>query len=163
MKIQRENTNDENPFYGLRNKAFNLTPADIGIALDKNEQVYAAVVDMPFPKGKIVTLVCIIDGTVSLYYNTGGGLLGLGQKHEAIRKAGGSFLYSAGQTLKFLNSTTQFNLPDGNLAFVYLFAGNGVYKAQFNMSHTEKCDKHLQFLNFLIQNTLNKIRENTNI
>lgn len=161
-KSKKKSSTDENPFYGLRNQALTMKPEDIGITLDNNEQVFAAVVDMPLPNGKIVTLVCFFDGTVSLYNSTGGGLLGLGQKHESIRKAGGSFLYSAGQTLKFLNKTTQFDLPNGNLAFVYLLTNDGAYKAEYNMSNTQKSDKHIQFLNFLIQNTLNTIRENTN-
>ncbi len=154
-------TSHDIAYLGLRNQALATTPSDIGLSLENNEQVYTAVVDIPISKEKIVSLVCFFDGTVSLYYSTGGGLLGIGQKHESVRQAGGSFLYSAGQALKYLKKTSQYDLPDGDLAFVFLLTGDGVYKAEFNMSKIDKYEKPIQFLNFLIQNILCKIRENT--
>ena len=159
-KFKNKKTEKINPYHGLREQALSIKPADIGVTLDSNEQVYAAVVDMPFPDGRIATLACIYDGTVSLYYSTGGGLLGMGQKYEEVRSAGYSFLINAGQTLKYLKKTDSFGLPLDSNAFVYLLAGDGVYKTEFNMSNVGTEEKHNQFLNYFIQNTLNKVREN---
>lgn len=90
-------------YLGLRQQALDMKAIDIGVTLDNNEQVYGAVVDMPTSDNKnIATLVCFFDGTVSLYYSTGGGLLGFGQTYEEVRKAGMSFLFSAVQVLPIM-------------------------------------------------------------
>lgn len=67
MKIRIDTT-----YVGLRNQILNLKASDIGIELDDNSQIYASVVDMPIGKD-IVSLICVIDGTVSMYYSSGGG------------------------------------------------------------------------------------------
>ncbi len=108
--FQKEEVKTDNPYLGLRQQALSVKPEQLGVTLDNNEQVYAAVVDLPVTHAT-VTLACFFDGTVSLYYSNGGGMLGAGQKHEEVRKAGMSFLFSAGQTLKFLEKTDNLDLP----------------------------------------------------
>lgn len=158
--FKKKEKNIDNPYLGLRQLALDTKPEDIGFTLDNNEQVYAAVADLPLANG-IATLVCFFDGTVSLYYQNGGGMIGMGQKYEEVKKAGMSFLFSAGQTLQFLKSAQNFNLPANNIVSVYLKTKESTYKAEINMSNIHSQEKHIQFLNFLIQNMLNKIRENS--
>ena len=148
----------KNSYDDLRKQALNIKPDDIGLILDNNEQVYGAIVDIP-AENEMVTLVCIFDGTVSLYFSNGGGALGLGQKYEEIRQAGVSFLFSAGQTIPYLSQTADFDKSKNEKTSVCLLVRDGIYKAQFDMSKTENAEKHIQYLNFLIQNVLSKIRE----
>lgn len=89
-------------YLGLREQAFLITPKQIEIYLENNEQVFAAVVDIPVSEG-ILTIFCSFDGTVSLYYSNGKCDIGLGEKQN-IRKAAMSFLVSSGQCLKFMNT-----------------------------------------------------------
>jgi hypothetical protein len=145
-------------YLGLRQQVLNLKPSDIGVTLDNEQQVYAAVVDMPINKN-IASLICVFDGTVSLYYSNGGGMIGLGQKFDEVRKAGGSFLFSARQVLSKFDKVNKFPLPDGNKANVYLLTMNFIYKTSFDMSKVDSCSKEVSFINFLIQNVINKIRE----
>lgn len=99
MKLfKKKKQNKDNSYLGLRQLALDTKPDDIGVTLDNNEQVYAAVVDLKL-SNRIVTLVCFFDGTVSLYYQNGSGMLGMGQKYEEVKEAGMSFLFSAGQKL----------------------------------------------------------------
>jgi hypothetical protein len=160
--FNKKEQNKDVPYLGLRQLALDTKPEDIGITLDNNEQVYAAVVDIKLTNG-IVTLVCFFDGTVSLYYQNGGGMLGMGQKYEEIKDAGMSFLFSAGQTLQFLKPAQNFNLPDNNVVNAYLLSKENIYKAEIDMSNIQSQENHIQFLNFLIQNTLNKIRGNLGV
>jgi len=160
--FNKKKLNKDNPYLGLRQLALDTKPEDIGVTLDNNEQIYAAVVDLPLTNG-IATLVCFFDGTVSLYYQNGGGMLGIGQKYEEVKKAGMSFLFSAGQTLQFIKPSQNFNLPVNNLISVYLKAKENTYKAEINISNIQSQEKHIQFLNFLIQNVLNYIRENSEV
>ncbi len=145
-------------YLGLRQKVLNLKPSDIGITLDNEQQVYAAVIDMPINKN-IASLICMLDGTVSLYYSNGGGMIGLGQKFDEIRQAGGSFLVSVGQALTKFDRVNKFPLPDGNKTNVYLITMNCIYKASFDMNKINSSSKEISFVNYLIQNIINKIRE----
>ena len=154
--------NKDNPYLGLRQLALDTKPEDIGVTVDNNEQIYAAVVDLPLTNG-ITTFVCFFDGTVSLYYQNGGGMLGIGEKYEEVKKAGISFLFSAGQTIQFIKPSQNFNLPTNNIISVYLKAKENTYKAEINMSNIQSQEKHIQFLNFLIQNVLDKIRKNSGV
>lgn len=156
--FKKKEQNKDNPYFGLRQLAFDVKPEDIGVTLDNNEQVYAAVVDLSLTGG-IVTLVCFIDGTVSLYYQNGGGMLGLGQEYEEVKKAGMSFLYSSGQALQYLKEAQNFSLPGNNIINVYLKVKESTYKAEIDMSDIRSQEKHIQFIDFLIQKTLNQIRE----
>jgi hypothetical protein len=148
-------------YLGLRQQVLNLKPSDIGITLDNEQQVYAAVVDMPINKN-IASLICVFDGTVSLYYSNGGGMIGLGQKFDEVRQAGGSFLFSAGQAISKFDKVNKFPLPDGSKTNVYLLTMNYVYKASFDMNKVDSSSKEISFINFLIQNVINKIRECSN-
>ena len=160
--FNKKKQNKDNHYLGLRQLELDTKPEDIGVTVDNNEQIYAAVVDLPLTNG-IATLVCFFDGIVSLYYQNGGGMIGIGQKYEEVKKAGMSFLFSAGQTLQFIKPSQNFNLPTNNIVSVYLKAKENTYKAEINMSNIQSQEKHLQFLNFLIQNVLNKIRENSGV
>ena len=156
--LTKRKKNDDNPYEGLRQLVLNCKPSDLGFTLDNDEQVYAAVVDMPMENGT-ATLACVFDGTVSLYYSTGGGVLGMGQKYEKVRQAGMSFLFSAGQIISCLQKVSVFDLPKKEKAFVYLLARGGIYKAEYDMSNTQDAEEYIQHLDFLIQNTISEMRE----
>ena len=139
-------------YKGLRSQALNTKPADIGVTLDNNEQVYAAVADIPTKNG-ISTLVCVIGGTVSLYYSNGGGLIGLGQKYEEVRSAGNSFLISAGQMIPYLAKAVDFGISEDQKAVVFLLARDGyiigryreALSAGVELSGILLCDRRYHF------------------
>ena len=92
-------------------------------------------------------------------YSNGGRMIGLGQKFDEVRQAGGSFLFSAGQVLSKFEKVNKFPLPDGIKTNVYLLTMNFIYKASFDMSKVDSSSKEISFIIFLIQNVINKIRE----
>ncbi|HEY3380059.1 MAG TPA: hypothetical protein VGL77_21500 [Armatimonadota bacterium] len=68
----------------------------------------------------VVTLVTIADGTVSLYFSNGGGIIGIGQ-HEGPRKACAELLEFAPQFMDQAKPTTSFPLPPvGYTQFFFL-------------------------------------------
>ncbi len=158
VRIKKSATVDET-YRGLRERAVNITPSDINISLndEHKNQVYAAIVDMPIGE-KIVTLVCFFDGTTSLYFSNGGGILGGGRKHEIIQKAAGDFLFSSGQAIPFMQKASDYPLPTSKNSMVYLKCGEGTYTTQFNMAESQN-EKYKAFLNFLIQRVINAFRE----
>ena len=60
----------KNMYADLRLKAIETKPEQIGVKLDNNRQVFCAVIDMKFDEN-ITTLVCVFNGTVSIYFSSG--------------------------------------------------------------------------------------------
>lgn len=58
----------------------------------------------------LVTLVALVDGTTSLYFGNGGGIIGAGM-HEEVRQAASSFLSRAERDLKLMGFADAFPLP----------------------------------------------------
>jgi hypothetical protein len=73
----------ENPYVGLRDRFLALS------ADPQAEFLRGAAFEMG-TGGACATVVCVADGTTSLYLSTGGGQIGLGQ-HEPIRQANAAF------------------------------------------------------------------------
>jgi hypothetical protein len=58
----------------LRNKVLTLDPSKIGLSSFGSNRVWGVVMETGYT-GAVVTLVTIADGTVSLYFSNGGGII----------------------------------------------------------------------------------------
>ncbi|HSB03275.1 MAG TPA: hypothetical protein VLE49_21680, partial [Anaerolineales bacterium] len=76
-------------------------------------------------KEAVVALVTIADGTVSLYFSDGGGMIGLGE-YEPVRKASLDFLDLADQFLSTAARTTDYPLPSRGYTTFYFMTKSGV-------------------------------------
>lgn len=146
------------PYAGLRQQILDLKPSPELKAAMQDHPVYAGIVDMDMGNS-IVTLACVADGTTSLYFSTGGGQLGLGQAHEAVRTATTAFLASSEQVLDKMTPTKTFPLPTRKKHIVYLITEDTIYSQELNMNDVNTYPRELQFLNFLYQNVLMRIGE----
>jgi len=61
----------------MRNLVFSLSPERIGLAKDTEEPI-AILMETGYPEA-VASLVCIADGTTSLYLSSGGGVIGAGE------------------------------------------------------------------------------------
>ena len=157
-KQQKELTSDngENVYSPMRNMAFNVKPEDIGVILDNDEQVYGSIVDMGMGGG-VATMVCFIDGTASLYFSSGGGIIGAGQ-HESVQKAVASYLVSIHQVLPITKATEDFNaVPEEDHHIFYLFTRTGKYTIDIDTNDIKT--KETNFLFSLSQMVLTEIRK----
>lgn len=76
---------------GLRSQVFATRPEEVGIAPGPLlPHVWGAVMEFQRP-GAAVTLVSLADGTTSLYFSNGGGIIGAGG-HPPVAKATRDFL-----------------------------------------------------------------------
>lgn len=83
--------NDSNPYLGLRRQALTLDPKQVGLASSpEHPQVFAGFMEMGI-EGGVATLVVIADGTTSMYWSTGGGIIGAGF-HEQVKGPSRAFL-----------------------------------------------------------------------
>ena len=108
-----------NIYLGLRNQVLSLDPTQIGLKPDPANPIFGVLMETGY-KDAVITLSTIGDGTVSLYFSKGGGIIGLGE-HEGPRNACLSFLSFAKQFTSYLRPTKEFPLSqEGYTAFYFL-------------------------------------------
>ncbi len=75
----------------LRSMVLNLSPAEIGLSPQNfPHQAWGMVMETGMDAG-YYTLVVLADGTTSLYFSTGGGVIGAGEKAQ-VREASQQFI-----------------------------------------------------------------------
>ena len=116
----------------LRNRALNVTLAELGLQADPNAPVHAVIMETG-DSDSVATFACFRDGTVSLYLSTGGGVIGGGQ-HESVRSACFEMLsitneYAA-DYIAACERVSAFPLPGNGEVFFYLVTAIGVYQAR---------------------------------
>src|SRR5688572_20448969 len=69
----------ESPTIELRARALTMSAADVGLASGTYPRtVWAVLIDVGLEGGSAYTLMVLGDGTTSLYFSTGGGIIGAG-------------------------------------------------------------------------------------
>jgi hypothetical protein len=74
----------------------------------------------------VATVVAFSDGSASVYFSSGGGLLG-GQAHEPIRNAARDAVGVAAEFQPQMELTTVFPLPQPGIVVFYVLADSGVF------------------------------------
>jgi hypothetical protein len=77
----------------------------------------------------IVTLAVVADGSVSLYFSNGGGVIGAGQ-HEGPRRAGLALLASIAKYLDLVRPTKTFPLPRPGCTRFFILTKSGALTAE---------------------------------
>ena len=88
----------------LRQRVLELTPDQLGDAA--GAQPLALLMETGYPEA-VATLVAVADGTTSLYFSNGGGMIGAGE-HAPVREANRRFLETA---LSFLTQLSEVSDP----------------------------------------------------
>lgn len=110
----------------LRDRILRLGPSDFGVEPGGHEP-FVAVMDIAFP-GAVASVVTASTGDASVYFSTGGGVIG-GIGHEAVRTAAIAFVRAAGRDAALLAPTTDLGHPSpGHVRFLARRA-DGVHAA----------------------------------
>jgi hypothetical protein len=120
----RKKKQANNPAEGLRRQALSFTAAVIGISPGiGHQQVWGILMEIGFPEA-VATLVCFADGTTSLYYSHGGGVIGAGE-HAPVRDAAIAFVAMADALHESFAPALDQGLPQlGRVRFfAHTFAG----------------------------------------
>ena len=104
----------------LRGKLFALDPAEIGISADNfAHPVWGMVMETGFADGYF-TLITLADGSTSLYFSSGGGIIGAGE-YPAVRRAVGHYLTGAQYFFDRAEAVEQYPRPaPGKVVFYFL-------------------------------------------
>ncbi len=141
----------------LRNRILTLNPAEIGLApSDQLPHVWGAMMETGYEAGS-VTLVALSDGTTSLYFSTGGGMLGSGE-FEPVAKASKALVSEAENILEMLSPTDNFPQVRVGAVRFYILTYEGVYYAEA-LEQMLSAGKHtLSRLYLLAQDTIAQLR-----
>jgi hypothetical protein len=130
--------NDTSPeptsiYLQLRSRILSLQPAEVGLAPSTEApHVWGVLMETGYKVG-LATLVSLADGTTSLYYSTGGGMLGSGE-YTPIAQASKALVAQAENHFQQLSPTEEFPLPEvGQVRFLVL-----TYAGAFTAEATEK-------------------------
>jgi len=101
---------------------FTTKPEAVGLKPAAGE-VWGIVMETGYPEA-VATLVALADGTVSIYFSNGGGIIGLGP-HPGPQKAGEAFLSLAQQYSKLGTPTAKYPLPKPAYTRFYFLTASG--------------------------------------
>lgn len=109
----------------LRNQVLGLKWEGAGTDLTP---ITAVLMETGYPDA-VATLVAVSDGTASLYFSNGGGIVGAGE-HELVRSAVNAFLAVAAGYLPQAALADTFPLPAVNRVRFYFVTVRGVYTTE---------------------------------
>jgi hypothetical protein len=109
----------------LRSQALSVERAAAGIpAPSPDAPVWGLLMEMGLPNGT-ATLLALADGTTSLYYSSGGGVIG-GQDHEAVRRTNAALLMEANGLVARLRPVSTYPLPATGVTTFYARTVSGI-------------------------------------
>jgi hypothetical protein len=110
----------------MRDKLFSTSPDDLGLApTTQLPNVWGIVMEIGIPEG-YVTLFSLAEGTTSLYFSNGGGIIGSGQ-HKSVRDSSTDFLNTAEQFLPSLNLSNDESPPSSGMIKFHALTYTGTY------------------------------------
>ena len=109
-----------NVYLGLREQIFSVAPREVGIIPDG---VWGVVVETGYAEGS-ATLIALADGTASMYFSSGGGVIGAGQ-HEKPAAAAKELIRRAAEFVNECEPVKSFPLPRVGETRFYLFLPAG--------------------------------------
>lgn len=111
-------------YSGLRNQVLSLTTEQ----LVTDSPVLAVLMETGYPEA-VATLVSVADGSSSLYFSNGGGIIGAGEYKQVHDSSVTLVNIAAKNKDKFL-LTTNFPLPKIGFTRFYVVTDSGVYKEE---------------------------------
>jgi len=111
-------------YLDLRSQALAQTPHSLVAEAD----VVGVLMETRYPEA-VATLVAFIDGSASMYFSNGGGIIGAGQ-HEGPAAAARALVQVASEYLRDFVPTKEFPLPEVAHTRFYVVTRSGVLTAE---------------------------------
>jgi hypothetical protein len=110
-------------YLGLRNQILNVDPATIGLAVVPSSAPWGCVMETGYPNGT-ATLVCLADGTTSLYTSSGFGIIG-GGAHQGVVRANANLLAVLAEHEAEMSPSTDRSLPGVGRTIIRALTADG--------------------------------------
>ena len=116
-------------YVGLRRQALAVTRQQLDPEAASDGEVLALLLETGYPEA-VATLVGLADGTTSMYFSNGGGMIGAGQ-HEAVAAATHRWLELGEQALDQLpQAPAEVLLPDEGMTQLVAVTETGLRAAR---------------------------------
>jgi len=113
----------------LRDQALSITASDLGLAPTRElPNVFGILMETAYPEA-VASLVAFAEGTTSLYFSSGGGIIGAGD-HDTVRNALPPFFEAAERHLTSFAKTTSTPLPTVGRVRFYVRTHGGTLTAE---------------------------------
>jgi hypothetical protein len=139
----------------LRLQALETVPEERGLTAEPGKPFGAL---MEIGMSSVVTLVCFADGDASLYYASGGGMVG-GHGHENVRKSAQWFIALARKALPFMTLTDAYPQPEPDMVRFYVMTPQGVFTVETDRESLSNPASDLSGLYFSGQEVVTQMRE----
>ena len=116
----------------LRELVFTLSPVELKLT-PLAHGLWAGVMEF-YVLETWVSLVAIVDGTTSLYFGSGGGIIGSGG-HEAVRTSARAFLEAMDSSSSGFALASAFPLPAKGRIHFYALKTDGIYASPDFQEH----------------------------
>jgi hypothetical protein len=113
-------------YRGLRQQILELNSEQLGIST--TETVLAVVMETGYPEA-VATLVAVVDGSASLYFSNGGGIIGAGQSPET-NAAARRLVAKAADFRAAGIITNEFPLPQQGYIRFYIVTPRGILTSE---------------------------------
>ena len=143
------------PFPQLRARLLYLDPASLRLHRTPSG-LFGVVTELGMEEG-VATLVAIADGTVSMYFSNGGGVIGVGSQ-LGPRRAAEALLDEAPQFMKHAAPVKEFPLPEPARVRFWFLTFEGVQGAEAAEAALESNRSPMSRLYVLAQELITEIR-----
>jgi hypothetical protein len=126
-------------------------------AIEPVSSVWGVLMETGYPEAA-ATLVALGDGTASLYFSSGGGIIG-GGPHPSVRAAALRLVGLAGSHLTKMSPVSEFPLPASGEVKFYVLTTNGVVAASAREEHLGAGGHPLSELFFAGHEVITGLRE----
>lgn len=142
----------------LRNNIFTLDPNDIGLSKEVvGHPVWGMVMETGFSEGYF-TLVALADGSTSIYFSNGGGIIG-GGDHESVREATGYYLTGAQHFFEKASKVSEFPSPPNGYVNFYFLTYDGVWVCSASEEKLGNERDEFSSLFFAAHNVITELRK----
>ncbi len=125
----------DNPYPGLRNQAINVTPEQLQLQLDNENDIYGLVMDWNMGDA-IVTVISFKTGDASIYLSTGQAFIG-GYAHETVINAAKQFVAEGEKYLQNATKADNTEPTKENKVNFYFLTKTGKYYIEDDFGNIE--------------------------
>lgn len=151
----------EGPSADLRSLAFTRTADELGLNENETGPVFGLIMETGYPKA-LVSLVVFAEGSTSIYFGNGGGIIGAGE-HAPVRKAASELISTAATFVPEMKATKGPDLPAVGEVRFYLLTYSGLRSAAGIEEELGSGNHKLSPLFFAAHQVISAVRENSNI
>lgn len=144
----------------LRQQALTIDAAQLGLAPDaRRAHVWGVVMETGYPEA-VASLVVFADGTTSLYFSNGGGIIGAGE-HASVSAASEALLTAAEAHLARLTPVGATPLPAVGRVRFHVRTFTGTLGAEVSEAEAGEGQHPLSPLFYAAHEVITAVREST--